>query len=645
MASPSPNPTAVYPLLATVRNAAADRMLLAALPQLDAPQRGWAIEVLLERQRPAALHTLVANFPRFPAGLQGDLLTRTAGLEQTLQSALEHPDVEVRGAAIQIIVRSGEARLAYLLNLALTPPCPITRERAAQALLTFAERYRAQRSAAAKDAAAIARLKTDARHLSAAFARSLQMWNGHLRSEVLMAAACVFNLVEAAVAELVEQPRSHLAQGLQALLAGPADPRWAAFLLRALAIPGLRPHAARAIARCTDDTLLAALLDECWVLKDPAVRKGCAAVRELRWLQDSVDALLRLPPNRAAPALRLIGASGIAGDAKVGLLRDVIAYGDAHWRRAALWQLVHVSTDSATDALRAIAGRRDGVDVELARYEVHARNRRQAPLQAPARSTRPAAPSGAPPPSAGEPLDVLFRKFATGGAAQRARLLQDPFLDVPGLVPFLRGKLAAAPIEDRVAALQLACLTGVAPQLEEPVRRLAQDPDALTRAHAVSALGRIATPATVQLLRRALHDPDFRVQANAIEALDALGEEDENPQVEAKLDSPNSRVRANAVKALLKHDVRRAADVLVDMLDSDARADRLSALWVVQRLNLASLLRRVEKLAAGDADSEVRRRAEAVVKAWSGPDGLPPDLDDLDDVSSADAGPLEKVEP
>jgi HEAT repeat protein len=161
----------------------------------------------------------------------------------------------------------------------------------------------------------------------------------------------------------------------------------------------------------------------------------------------------------------------------------------------------------------------------------------------------------------------------------------------------------------------------------------------------VSALGRIATPATVQLLRRALHDPDFRVQANAIEALDALGEEDENPQVEAKLDSPNSRVRANAVKALLKHDVRRAADVLVDMLDSDARADRLSALWVVQRLNLASLLRRVEKLAAGDADSEVRRRAEAVVQAWSGPDGLPPDLDDLDDLSSTDAGPLEKVEP
>ena len=70
-----------------------------------------------------------------------------------------------------------------------------------------------------------------------------------------------------------------------------------------------------------------------------------------------------------------------------------------------------------------------------------------------------------------------------------------------------------------------------------------------------------------------------------VEVLDKLDVPERVSVTAAKLDSPHSRVRANAVKSLLRTELHQAGEVLLDMLDSESRTDRLSALWVVRRSN------------------------------------------------------------
>jgi hypothetical protein len=50
------------------------------------------------------------------------------------------------------------------------------------------------------------------------------------------------------------------------------------------------------------------------------------------------------------------------------------------------------------------------------------------------------------------------------------------------------------------------------------------------------------------------------------------------------------------------------------MLDDPARAHRLSALWVIERLRLRTLLHRILELSRSDPDERVRQRAQRVFR-------------------------------
>jgi HEAT repeat protein len=73
-------------------------------------------------------------------------------------------------------------------------------------------------------------------------------------------------------------------------------------------------------------------------------------------------------------------------------------------------------------------------------------------------------------------------------------------------------------------------------------------------------------------------------------------------------------VRANAIRSLLRLDIREAAGALLDMLEDDSSSHRISALWLIERLNLRSVLRRVELIQAGDPDERVRQRARRIMQ-------------------------------
>ncbi|MFQ5463760.1 MAG: HEAT repeat domain-containing protein, partial [Phycisphaerae bacterium] len=131
---------------------------------------------------------------------------------------------------------------------------------------------------------------------------------------------------------------------------------------------------------------------------------------------------------------------------------------------------------------------------------------------------------------------------------------------------------------------------------------------------------------SLRILRAAADDPDPRVQANAIEVLDKLDEPTRVAVTDRKLASTNSRVRANAIKSLLRTDAYKAGEALLDMLTDESQASRCSALWVVQRLQLVSMVQRIEHMALHDPSERVRRRAGRVLDVCAAGTRPPSDL-------------------
>jgi HEAT repeat protein len=177
----------------------------------------------------------------------------------------------------------------------------------------------------------------------------------------------------------------------------------------------------------------------------------------------------------------------------------------------------------------------------------------------------------------------------------------------------LRDKLRGRDAEDRLRALRIVRVLTMAADFQDRICALSHDEERKVRSLAVAMLSQLEGATAARILRQALNDPDDRVQANAVEAVAELSGGSEIESLARKLEADHQRVRANAVKALLAHRHRQAAVVLIGMLQHGSAAHRMSALWVVEQLGLATLAPRVRHLAQNDPDARVRERAWQVL--------------------------------
>jgi len=266
---------------------------------------------------------------------------------------------------------------------------------------------------------------------------------------------------------------------------------------------------------------------------------------------------------------------------------------------------------------------------ELAARECQRRRRPESTVQAtrspPTSPTSPATSStgtGATPEQA---IERFLDEFDRLSSAERNSLGKKIMWLVGNLPQRLNKYARSGDVGVRSRTLRVAVELGLVGEMSECFYELAHDPDGNVRAIAVSALRELPGATTTRILRQALNDPQPRVQANAVETLEALGLSDRCDMVSAKLDSPNNRVRANAVKALLGMQSQPAADALLNMLDDASQVHRLSALWVVERMRLRTLLDRIVAMSQSDPDGRVRNRATRVLRnlAIAVPTGSP----------------------
>jgi HEAT repeat protein len=407
------------------------------------------------------------------------------------------------------------------------------------------------------------------------------------------------------------------------ILQRPLSPQLAAFAMAALSFAEFRPHASRAIAAVTAPDVLGALLREAWRCAQHPVARGMAAGKELACLDGRGKLLLQLPPHVLIDAPRWIAATGVPEEIKIVALRELARHTDAEVRHAAAWTLGTRPDERALTALRTLAGGDDAVLAERARLQIACRHPGEYTLIDLIRFAQGEATDPAAKPVSREPrdFDEFWRQFDDLPDEMRRRVGPQIAARSPRLKPLLMRLLQDADAGHRVRALRIVGLLELASELSEQLYPLAHDAEPEVRSAAVAALAGVTTQASKRILRNALHDQDARVAANAVEAVEAGGGPDSQSDLLPLLMSPDNRVRANAVKALLKLGVREAAETLLKMMNDKTRSHRISALWLVERMGLFMLAKRIVSMAAADEDQQVRVRAGLLADQLKG--GLP----------------------
>jgi len=602
-----------WAVLLHTRNLAADDALVLAIPRLEPDEQAQAIDILFQRDHDAALGQLVALYGTADEHLRQQLRDHADALSAGARICMTDERLEARQSAIELIRASRSGRLAYLLAEGLRHPCRKTVQLAAEALAELTDHLAGGPESAS---ARVSQARTAQTYLAAALRTALASWPLHLRPEVIQAVARMAAPLEDAILASADDPRSNVARALINVLAGSQDARLAGLCLRALRSQSLRVAAANLLVEVRTENFRTALVDDAWLLADDDVRRSCSRVREFACLRDEADVLAEANAGRARAAVRLIATFGGRHHSRVQVLRNLCVGTSAEAARAALWALIDDRSDEATEVLNGLSARSSVPLREVIRLEL----RRRTYGTFAARGVRAAASEM----NISERTDMqsafepYWSAFDTLPETDRISIGKAVLEGVPDFAAQLRAKWAEGADADRLRFLMLVQALGLAASFESEIYAAASDQGSHIRSLSAALLATLDTATSRRLLRSALNDTDERVQANAIESLENLGASAETALMLDKLNAPASRVRANAVKVLVNLGMREGAHALFEMLASDAAPDRLSALWVVERMRLQNLFTRIETMVEGDPDTRVRARARRLLHVFGG---------------------------
>jgi HEAT repeat protein len=579
---PTPLPRA-FDLLAGRPDIAADAALAESLPHFSGATQEAALRILIERGHGPTLAGLIQGFRDLEDGLKTVLLRNAVGLSAGIRSVIAAGNAADRAAAIEVIARADAPQLAHLLVDALRGECTKTRALAGHALRSLTASFVARMQCRETDpSSGLGRSNAD--DLSSALQRAVLTWDAHRNGEALEAALWMAERVEPAIRRKLHDPTGELLPAVRKTMQPVNDARMADFVVRALGIQPLRDAAASAITRTHDAAFKLALIRHAPLLDDADVLRGWRTIRDWQWLFGAVDLMAKLSGQDAERAVRMIALAGGPHDRKIEAFRQLLNGGQDDVRRAVLATLAADRSEAACILMRLIAGRSDDPVAAHASALLHDRPKQRA------------APGAAP--VAATPVPMPQEQPLT---------LQDLEIGLAHAEPLVRAR-----------SLQRVRKMAAAKSLANEIYRLAHDPEPVVRSLAVAMLPDVPGPTAERILRAAINDPDERVQANAIEAMDRLNLPERVAVTAPKLGSTSSRVRANAVKSLLRTELRQSAETLLQMLDAESRAHRLSALWVIERMGLSAVLDRLYELGRDDPDERVRGRANRVIRTLHG---------------------------
>ncbi|MEX0743961.1 MAG: HEAT repeat domain-containing protein [Phycisphaeraceae bacterium] len=620
--------TALYHHLQAIDDPSVDLSLAAALPTAEPGALRRIVPMLLARRHPDGLLGVVLHFHRLTPALQQQVVEHVPELFRSLREAAARKAGQGPVNVIELVQRSANARLAYLVSSPFRHRGGALHEQAAGCLLHLAEQ-----TATDPRLGMMPQLDADAaEYLSAAIDEAVQVYDRHERPTTLLAMAWLLPRPIACVPSEFSDPRSGTTQAMATMLRQAAHPAARRALLPMLAVPPLAEAAMAGLRQCGEAGTLGDALAQYHLLLLPLARKPLARLKDLEglWPDASTHALLDPPARRglatwidALPAERsqklawlasLRGADDV--NTRLAVLRRLLAM--AHEANTAANPKQAEAEDELTERIISFCHDPDPALARIALRHLIAARYRHLPrlltrlVSSPHDSVRGIASRRLAPVGFAR-LWTLWSKLqpARRQAAAQALIKIDPQFH-----QHLGDRLRATDRKVRLQALAMIDELNQAPFFETMLQRLAHDKDEVVASAAVKALGAIENKAAQQSVVAALDHEDSRVRANAVEAIEQLGlahEEQHLQRLMLMAEQEDNRPRANAIHALLPTRTGEALHALTRMLADGRSEHRASALWLVEHMGLLALARQVAEMSLRDPNEQIRGRADTVI--------------------------------
>ncbi|HVS70036.1 MAG TPA: HEAT repeat domain-containing protein [Phycisphaerae bacterium] len=636
---------AILKKLLASRNVAVERVADRVLASAPAGEQRELAELLLQRNRRGGWVALIRAFNYLDENVRREMVARPRELFGPLAETMQDSDGPSRENVITIVRECADAKLTYLLVEALIDSRQAVRELAGRALLEAVRKH--MNSCCEGD---------QAEQMEKAVEHGLRTFKTHRQTAAVTAALALERKQDGHTWACFGDSYDEATRAATLVLRNPRDAMLARGAILALG-SSLKPAAMAGLASAVDPEVLQALVEEAYRLMDPVLAETAATIGQAKFVTAFKKGGGRglVTEETWAGWLRMIEKVGIPAVQKAAMFQAMLqlspvgADGVA-WRLAIVQGaaracageagelLVRLADDPdervARIAARTIMGRRTamvgagsdyrGLAPRLAnsRHESVKKIARGISVGVPRISVmaigngalggaRPAAGAG-PTPEAGNSFEKIWAHYEQMPPAVRHAQTRAAAGDA-AFTEELRGKLASAQVSDTAQALRmLASLENVA-AFRAQIIALCGHADARVAAIAVKLAGRLEDPRLKDLLEHAAHHSDARVRANAIESMELLRIADRSQQVLAMLNSRHNRERANAIKALSRFNFETARECLMKMLVDQNPIHRMSALWVVQELQLLEMVRQVSAMARRDPNVRVRKRASMLL--------------------------------
>jgi len=602
-------------ILALLRSAGGDlpdHAIAEALPTADPAARDRAVDILLQRGQLPGLIGLVRYYDGFTAEQQQRILDKLADLEPALRSVAGSADRQGRTNVVTIIGRTGAVQLSYLLAQMLRVSDSRLTRSAATELLRMARRS----IPAAYDTAPESR-RRHAFVLNAVI-DACACFHQHRRRDVLLASLCFVPHVDPRLVHHTLNRKAAAFPALGEAIAQADHPISCRALLPLAGVEGMLEPVVRGLAQGRAGENLGLVLRFAHLVAAPPVRFAVRHVRRADHLLPTHARFDRMDTATTRRVPRWITTLSIDPELRVQGLAMAAAHADALTRLASLRELIAERGGEADDFIATLCFDHEAAIARLAlRHLIRRRWRGLGRLivrlmASDHESIRRMAERQLGP--------VGFNRYwvnwdamspATRLTAGRALMKIDPSFNRN-----LDRKLAAASADDRLQAIMMVRHLQQSDYHEEALLDLSHDRDSRVASAAVGALGKLGdSERAVRAVQDALRHRDDRVRANAVESLQQMKRTAQVQQELGQIASgPGNRSRATAIRALMQLPTAEAVEHLERMLADDDESHRISALWVVERMGLATLIESVAKLATHDNDAKVRRRAGRVVR-------------------------------
>ena len=626
-----------------------DLALAAALPTADEATRRKIALALLERGHAGAQRHVVNLFFELPADLQHRLVEAADALFRPLREACREP--AGRRPALEIIRRSGEPKLAYLVVDQLHDDDAEVREAAAACLIELARQAATDHKPGVRWTIAPA----DAHEFIDNVQRAVARMGPRSGGAALEAALWLLPRPMPRLRQTLEQPTHPATAAMRESLEGrgPASGETTArATLWALGLPTLAPAAwARLQQAAAGGRDAATVFDQRALLALPAVRE---AVRDRKRKLELTGEALRgdLPLDVAAGLLAVIDAQNLDAAARQALLARFASHGEPAIRLAAVRRLARVAhgTTAGHEATRQrLAALCNDPHEAVARTATIAWLGCEKSLGLRPLTTLVSNPHASVREMASRRLGPLgFERLWNAWpklepscrlAAGEALIRIDR-----GFHRALGERLIAEDAATRLRALAIIAELAQGGFFEKTLLRLAGDDDTRVAAAAVRALSDVDSEAARHCREDAWSDARPEVRAQAIAAAtrraQAGTEETRLDELLRLARDDDAEPRARAIRGLLAMEAESAGEELERMLADDRPEHRIAALRLTEKLRMISMARDVAEMAVSDTVEAVRGRAWSVVgsmiaemNAWRDPPPRPasPDPDGGED--------------